>query len=558
MTDKALWMRRALPGGLMAAGLAALAIAGMSRAAQAPAGPGAVPLGPDVPADIADPGDPQQAATFAWQEFVALTWPAATNPNPAPGFSPYFRGQAATNATSGSTGPSGIAVFNTFYHRTELYPNFPTGVTPALQDPNAIPRYLYGGTVITKATPQTDTTVFANTDEASEINIAFMYDKPLAMKADAMRRAFPNPTPAQKAQIAEAAVRAGILYEAKGNPAMFAYDQQNQLYLPGVRRRAQAQAVNLIMNKPTTGLVLTMPTGTIEIKATWRHYDSASDDLSRYHWAKGLYYTSGPNGSLIAHNDTFLLIGLHIIHKTKNVPTFTFATFEHVDNEKRGFIFTNPNPQTCVAGASNCAAKVPRPLPDGTPPNGSPIEARRQFPIPGAGSGFNLVAFNQAMQAQLRAQFGASDVWANYQLIGVQALVADQPGGKVPAQQFFLSNLATETNDTLQFFQGGLTGPNGNVPGPGTAHVFTPSGGQYSGHTAGGCLGCHGSQGQFAGGDFSVISAGGRTPFQIEPVTPYPGGTVVQQNPKGFPLQPPTMGARLRRTALHARKGTQG
>ena len=128
-------------------------------------------------------------------------------------------------------------------------------------------------------------------------------------------------------------------------------------------------------------------------------------------------------------------------------------------------------------------------------------------------------------------------MWANYQLIGVQAVVQNDPGGPVPAQQFFLSNFATETNDALQFFQGGLGGPNGNVPNPNVAHVYKldAATNKYITYTAGGCLGCHGSQGQNPGGDFSVIAATGNS-FSPEAVTPYPGGKVVNQNPTGFPI----------------------
>jgi hypothetical protein len=141
------------------------------------------------------------------------------------------------------------------------------------------------------------------------------------------------------------------------------------------------------------------------------------------------------------------------------------------------------------------------------------------------------------VQNQMRKFFGNNVVWANYQLIGVQAVVQDDPGGVVPDQQFFLSNFATETNNSLQFFQGGLTGPSTNVPDPNIAHVFVINSKtkKYVGHTSGGCLGCHGSQGQFPGGDFSVISATANN-FSPEPILPYPGGLVSKQNPAGFPL----------------------
>lgn len=510
-----------------------------------------IPLSSTLPSDIANPADPLQAATFAWQEFVAMTWPAKPNPSPGQGISPYFRDQPDTNAQHGSTGPGGVVRFETLYHRVELYPSYASGVN-VLPDPNAIPYYNYvgfgTGQPFTPA-PGADLTLFNNLDEASEITLAFMYFTPLAQKVDALMAQYPQPNAQQQAQIQEAAIQAGIVYEAKGNGVIFNYLKANGLNNAAPRRKALKNAINLIMNQPPTyaGVApFTLPAGSLEIKATWRHYNEGVDDLSQFHWTKGIYYTKDSSGKLIANNDTFLLVGLHIIQKTPNVPTFTFATFEHVSNEANGFRFTNTDPQTYMPPG------FPRALPDP-----GVIEAKRQFPIPGPEAPFNLQAFNAALQAQLRAQFGASNVWANYQLIGIQALVQDDPGGPVPPQQFFLSNFATETNDSLQFFQGGLTGKSGvtNVPNPDTAHVFTlNSSNQYQGHTAGGCLGCHGSQGQFAGGDFSVIAANGNT-FTPEPTTPYPGGPVVAQNPAGFPLPHQTTALRMPRRGSSIMKG---
>lgn len=477
-----------------------------------------------VPTDINNPADPQQAAEFAWKEFIALTWPAKINASPAPGNSGYYRGQPSETDSSGSTGSGGVVVWETFYHRDELYPSYTTGGN-ILPNPDTIPSYLYQ-TPITKATPATNLNLFNNLDEASEITLAYMYYTPLAEKADAIRASFPQPNAAQKQQITDAGVNAALMYEAKANPAIYNYVKSNSYNNAAPRRKARSQSVNLINNDSVTGPTFTLPNGSIEMKATWRHYDPSTDDLNSFHWTVGIYYTSSASG-LIANNDTLLLVGLHIIQKTPNVPTFTFATFEHVSNEKNGFRFINTNPLTDTSVKS-----AGRPLPDS-----GIITAIRQFPIPDSTSGFNLAGYNRSVQNQLRALFGKDVVWANYQLIGVQAVVQNDPGGPVPPQQFFLSNFATETNDALQFFQGGLGGPNGNVPNPNVAHVYKldAATNKYITYTAGGCLGCHGSQGQNPGGDFSVIAATGNS-FSPEAVTPYPGGKVVNQNPTGFPI----------------------
>jgi hypothetical protein len=477
-----------------------------------------------VPTELPNPADPTSAAEFAWKEFIALTWPAAPNASQIAGASPYLRDAPATNATPGSTGPDGTVVWETYYHRDELYPNYTNpNMLYTLPDANAAPSYQYGSSTVTPATGSTKLNLFANLDESSEINLAFMYFTPLAQKVDALKAQYPNPTPAQQAEINAAAVNAAIMYEAKGNSVIYNYVKTNQYNNPAPRRKARQQEVNKITNNPVTGAVFELPTGSIEIKATWRHYDPDTDNLKDFHWTTGLYYTQGPNGSFIANNDILVLVGLHIIHKTPNVPTFTYATFEHVSNEKTGFRFFNANPQTYTPPG------FPRALPDP-----GIIAAQRQFAIPQA-----IATYNTNIQAALRKAFGNDMVWANYQLVGVQAIVADNPSPTVPDQQFYLSNFATETNDSLQFFQGGLTGPDTNVPDPNAAHVSTldPKTKKFVAHSAGGCKGCHGTQGQAAGGDFSVIAATGNASFVPQPVTPYPSGTVNPQNASGFPLQ---------------------
>jgi hypothetical protein len=357
-----------------------------------------------------------------------------------------------------------------------------------------------------------------------------MYYTPLAKKVDSIKQSIKGkPTKAQLDALIKAQIKAGLVYEAKGNSVMYKYLDSTGFNNDSLRALASNNSIALLtQNIQPSGKLFNLPNGSIEVKATFRRYDASADNLNDFHWTVGIYYTMDAQMNTYANNDTFLLISLHIIQKTPNVPTFTFATFEHITNEKNGFRFLNTNPGIDTG-------VLPRPLPDSFMRT-----AIRQFPIPDSTSPFNLVGYNRSIQNQLRAHYGNNNVWANYQLIGVQAVVQDDSGGAVPAQQFFLSNFATETNDALQFFQGGLAGPASNVPNPNAAHVFVYNANakQYIGHTSGGCLGCHGSQGQFVGGDFSVISStsGGGNNFFPQPVTPYAGGQVYPQNPSGFPL----------------------
>ena len=155
-----------------------------------------------------------------------------------------------------------------------------------------------------------------------------------------------------------------------------------------------------------------------------------------------------------------LLIGLHIIQKTPQVQTFTFATFEHVNNEKNGFQFNNI---------------IPTPG-DGYIPRGLRT-AIRQHSIPA-----ELQAFNTAVQNQLKAQFGNDIVWANYQLVGIQVKPTNRPtdaNSNSPAfQQYFLANLATRIKQRAAIFPGSKKSKSGRIPAAGWDKYISTEGGR--------------------------------------------------------------------------------
>lgn len=445
---------------------------------------------------------PKQMAQFAWQEFIAVNWPAKVNSKASS--SGYKRG-TPSNSQLGSTGAGGTVVWETFAHRVELYPGV-AGTLPKIED--APVKYQYPSYVSIMAGSGIDTTLFNNLDEASEITLADMYYTPM---------------------VAPNTVKASLLYEAKANNVIYNYVKSNGFEASSTRNAAAANTVKKINNESYTGTAFELPNGSVEIKATWRRYDSTVDNLKDFHHTKAIWY-DGKSTKFALKNDTFLLIGLHIIQKTPNFQTFTYATFEHISNEKNGFQFVNTH-----AGVDSTT------IPGRLIPEKGIVKAIRQYPIPdGTNGSFNLVDYNTQIQKQLKKQFGNDIVWANYQLIGIQGQVTNNPTTEVPAQTFFLSNFATETNNTLQFFQGTLTGTYSNIVDPNTpkVHKLVTQGGTstYKAFTAGGCLGCHGSQGQSGGYDFSVISAKGNF-FIPEAPEDYPSGSVVNQNAQGYPLK---------------------
>ncbi|MBV8591458.1 MAG: hypothetical protein JO212_15600 [Acetobacteraceae bacterium] len=150
-----------------------------------------------------------------------------------------------------------------------------------------------------------------------------------------------------------------------------------------------------------------------------------------------------------------------------------------------------------------------------------------------------------------------NSVWQYYKLVNVQYLPInkDHPGlyGTQTGENdflhannpstYYLANIVVETNRPLQLFSGSLvpgvtsntTGSNsdydsqfGGQPGPGIHSNMFYGGNAYN---MGGCMGCHGAQGQSRGGDFSVIVVEGPV---LSPEVPAPtgitGAAVIERN----------------------------
>lgn len=140
---------------------------------------------------------------------------------------------------------------------------------------------------------------------------------------------------------------------------------------------------------------------------------------------------------------------------------------------------------------------------------------RRLFMIPPT-----ITAANQAAH-QAIAAVNNSAVWLNYRLINVQAQPIDITNvnpNNMPT--YYLANEVVETNPSLQRFSGGLVTSGRifdvNYKGNKDYNTFVVNYPSQkpptvaSKYLMGGCMGCHGSQGQKQGGDFSVILARGR------------------------------------------------
>jgi hypothetical protein len=528
---------------------------------------------------------PEQAAAFAWQEFIALNWPAG----PQEG-KPNQRDTPSTELKFGDPKATGPLVWETFRGKAEIFPGSgsPPGY-PGNNDPSlgydALPQYNY-----TKPIPPADPnqanepTPWINLDETDEITLASMYAG--VVKPDSS----PGNSSPQLIRFLAKANRSQYVYVA-GNSS--STDTGNQWWntIPSnvVAATKQYLAANQKSPPPGSTNLVSLPDGTIEMKAAWRPLNADEIASGRFHIQKARFY-EGDTHNPSYRNAVWGLVALHIIQKTPTAPYFIYATFEQADNiltadgkpveDENGNIIpqnepgTATTPQVCLVdpqppliqsqderGSINGSVILtddprigkPAAMPSycgagsklyyhnersGTstnvPADGDICVDKRDNAIPDYAIKANTQA-HAAIADYLKQLAIKSAPWSYYKLINVQYFPYDKvitqvmPNGSLytasppftaqhPApSSFYQANIVVETSRSLQLFSGGLSLASRKITSistdwnrDGTPHTNTYYGGH--GYNMGGCMGCHGSQGQnpaSLAGDFSVILARG-------------------------------------------------
>jgi len=468
---------------------------------------------PLIPADIYRNGAVahQDLATFAWLEFISAVAPNAAGRRGVPG---------GSFAASGGGG-AGPLVWETYQHRTELFPCNVSGGNSAPTPPQpwgAPPKYV---TTVSGSNPQLCSSItlpaggalpFNNLDEANQIGQNTLF--------------FPavpgNPQPTTDAQ---------VLFEAKVN--QYESDYVNANYASFI---PQFGPFHLSPG-------ITLPTTTVEVKAAWRPLSSIpTSQRYRYHVSNVLTY-SGSDASPTPQVVPYALIALHIIHKTPNYPAFIFATFEQVDDFKNqvtgqpsgvyyvpaygsvayttptstklppsGKTVPNPNigfnvnaPQAKPYGTNAVALPLGNvtTIPGAKVLKGGAVAVPVTSPVPTVPE---VASVNSQALAAMRKipGFNQNFIWQYYKLTGVQAI----PTNNESTRDFYLANIVVESSQPgIQLFRG--------FP-PITSGVLTNIRNQTNVidyHTgsltsSGGCQGCHGIAQTQNGFDFSFLFFG--------------------------------------------------
>jgi len=586
--------RPSLPFGRTAAKVSAMTAAAMLAAgptvgtAQTPPPIPPIVVSPNVPTDIpggAPNADLGAAAAFAWNEFIALNWPAKSGTREAPdGALPF-----GYMATAG--GPP--LVWQTMRHKIEIFPpRTSANATSPFPAPHGAeqgppfygyddpPAYYYqpadvgtnnGSVLACPGHAATAQAPWVNLDETSQIGLDNMY-----------AGIVPN-TPAVHGNSQPQLIR----FMAKANHVEYDYvmqkgywyhsaalDQAEQNYKDAVARKSA-------LKEP----YVSFPDGTIEVKSAWRQL-SSSEAPERFHTTTVRFYQTTGTPAVPCYVDaTWALIGLHIIHKTPSAPAFVFATFEQADN----ILTTDGKPTEDNNGVANppSGASTEPPLTYADSPINDPTVAtvpantycttagtlgehrlyyheisgntnlptggnicvnRRDHAIPAPIVAANILA-HQAIKEYQSAQKTNNSPWMYYKLVNVQAYPFDKtqidsahPDSKFGPASFFQANSVIETDFTLQNFSGRLTagGAPSDYPVGQTGsefknlHLFLQTPGAAHGFNMGGCQGCH-ANAQLGGTDFSFILDGNT--FQPSPDTTAPVTQSLQAQLSGSAAQ---------------------
>ena len=552
-----------------------------------------IAVSPDLPSDIpvgAPSATLEDAAAFAWQEFIALNWPALTGNRDMP------------DKDNGKFGAAGPVVWETFRHKLETFPG--TGIPHGGSNYNDPPQYIYkpesvgnyanvpSGGIPACSSQAGGSTPFINLDEQDEIGL------------DQMFAGHVVPGSQYDGQ--------QILFLAKSNQIEYDYVFPKGWYVKDAAPVAQTTAYvqkNKASPPPGSTDLVSFNNGTVEIKAAWRKLTTDENASGKFYTAPVRYYqkqdetqtyggvTGDPTHPCYVDEQTgWGLVGLHIIQKTPTAPYFIFATFEQGDN----ILYPNGKPVEDVNGnlldpdgnrvadltsldplspnitSQNATAADPptassiqrlspaeanasppvnqlyyRNTPGNTEPQGNVYINRRTHAIPAAVIEANTEA-HEAIAADNKANGLADSPWNYYKLINVQYKPIDKP---TPGQDYtgddvatyYQANIVVETDYDLQTFSGtfqpykypdgtpiasldagsGVLITDFDITGNPAKNVY------YNGNAfnMGGCMGCHGNA-QVGGGDFSFILT---SPGYFNLAPEIPG-----------PEQPPNLGKFLR------------
>ncbi len=444
------------------------------------------------PHDVDENSSALEQAIFAWKEMIALSWQSTYNTTS------FERGRPDKSWTYKAGTPQQPMVWETYAHRLEYRPKGDV-ITKAFDSAPAYAFDLQGKTKIDWGDIKQDEH-FILLDEDNEIGSCYLFGGPN------------NPSAAKP----EDKVQNLVMYMAKLNRTEYNYRKNFFNSSQSIAKGTAASKLDIQQisaykdegGKDPCGSAhftnqgkFVFPCGdnnikgeagegVIEVKTAWRPLQKG-DKPNEYLKRSVIVFDEVGEDEFKASLQEYVLIGMHIIQKTKNFPEFFIATWEHNNVETHGFGFVAANPK------SNTGEQMRDELYQVLSP------ARHDSSKDGGFSkdDFTYNKVSDAIQTRIKAA-NPNHFLANYRLTGYQSNL--HPNKSVAERKkvmpaYYLANYVIESDATLADFSGSGQGkpfndqPNLYADGK---HI-----------TVGGCSGCHGVAQAKLGSDFSFISA---------------------------------------------------
>lgn len=363
-----------------------------------------------VPGDLLAFNNQSQVDCFAWQEFVALNWP--------------------TDTTHSFGDPNDLTPvqWETYMPRDVLFQ--PNGARP--------PEW---GTLVSEkyAAKFRSQRLMVDQRKTKLLTFTSKFDG-----TDTIRGLdFGQAAPFNEPNWLGAQNGTNVWYEIMLNKDYYNFVVKNGYYNAAIQH--DTVKANRPINFPQG--VYNGAVGAIELKAAWMEADNPSSAKWKRYKLSEATVLDATTGKL--RNTIVALVGLHILHKTSNQPTWVWATFEQIDNvpddsgnvtPPYGYNFYSNNctvqkltvknaagtGDTTVIVSCTANASPPYYLNQGTP---VPIQITRVNAIDQQ----DAAPINKKMQGTIK-QFFPNSVWQYYQLIDVIWSQSLQPDPKTPIQ----------------------------------------------------------------------------------------------------------------------------
>jgi hypothetical protein len=259
----------------------------------------------------------------------------------------------------------------------------------------------------------------------------------------------------KRAHLLVAQNRTYVRYQAGFNKPLFEKIKNENLYDASVAERLEAA-------RPTTDISLkaSAPFGAMTVKSAWIELPGEGNiDPSKF-YVRHDAWVQIPGTKQCRKSDVGL-VGLHIVYKTKALPHWIWATFEHVDNvpeqgddpnkrytfhngDLNAHMTTGPEDEYLISDQPGAAVPAER-------PRAYQVERLQKIDP-------NVVAMNGTWQAALSAERPDGSVWKNYKLImsqwqGVRFVSSEDVSIHEPKPICTTDTAPASANTTMETFQ---------------------------------------------------------------------------------------------------------